>query len=70
MATELLKMTAQIVTSHVSMNEVTSHELINEIKSVYNTLAVLAGEKAASAESRSIYRSNQRNSRTQTRSSY
>ena len=50
MATELLKMTAQIVTSHVSINELSSQELINEIKSVYNTLAMLAGEKGASGE--------------------
>ena len=50
MATELLKMTAQIVTSHASINELTSQELINEIKIVYNTLAVLGGEKGASAE--------------------
>ncbi len=45
MASELLKMTAQIVTSHASINELTSQELIDEIKSVYSTLAVLAGEK-------------------------
>jgi predicted transcriptional regulator len=32
------------------MNELSSQDLINEIKVVYNTLAVLAGEKAASAE--------------------
>jgi predicted transcriptional regulator len=50
MATELLKMTAQIVTSHASMNELTSHELINEIKTVYNTLSVLSGEKASHDE--------------------
>jgi predicted transcriptional regulator len=50
MASELLKMTAQIVTSHASINELSSQELINEIKVVYNTLAVLAGEKGASAE--------------------
>ncbi len=50
MATELLKMTAQIVTSHASMNEMSSQELINEITSVYNTLAALAGEKAVAVE--------------------
>ncbi len=32
------------------MTELTSQELINEIKVVYNTLAVLSGEKGASAE--------------------
>ena len=50
MSTELLKMTTQIITSHASMNELTSQQLINEIKIVYNTLAVLAGEKGAPAE--------------------
>lgn len=50
MATEILKMTAQIITSHASINELTSQELVNEIKVVYNTLAVLSGEKGASAE--------------------
>jgi predicted transcriptional regulator len=50
MASELLKMTTQIVTSHASINELSSQDLINEIKVVYNTLAILAGEKAASAE--------------------
>jgi predicted transcriptional regulator len=50
MASELLKMTAQIITSHASINELSSQELVNEIKVVYNTLAVLAGEKGASAE--------------------
>jgi predicted transcriptional regulator len=50
MASEILKMTAQIVISHASINELTSQELVNEIKVVYNTLAVLSGEKGASAE--------------------
>lgn len=50
MASELLKMTAQIVTSHASMSELSSQDLINEIKGVYNTLAVLSGEGASSAE--------------------
>jgi len=50
MATELLKMTAQIVTSHASMNELSPQELINEITSVYNTLAALAGEKGVALE--------------------
>jgi predicted transcriptional regulator len=50
MATELLKMTAQIVTSHASINELSSQELINEIKGIYNTLAVLSGEKGVSEE--------------------
>jgi predicted transcriptional regulator len=50
MATELLKMTAQIVTSHASINELSSQDLINEIRIVYNTLAVLAGEKGVTSE--------------------
>jgi predicted transcriptional regulator len=50
MASELLKMTAQIVTSHASMNELSSQDLIDEIKGVYNTLALLAGEKAGSVD--------------------
>lgn len=50
MSTELLKMTTQIVTSHASINELTSQELINEIKSVYSTLSVLLGEKGVLPE--------------------
>jgi predicted transcriptional regulator len=50
MADELLKMTAQIITSHASINELTSQELISEIKEVYTTLAVLSGEKGSPAE--------------------
>lgn len=50
MASELLKMTAQIVTSHASINELSSQDLVNEIKIIYNTLAMLSGEKAASEE--------------------
>ncbi len=50
MSTELLKMTAQIVTSHASMSEMTSLELINEITSVYNTLLALSGEKPLAME--------------------
>lgn len=50
MSTELLKMTTQIVTSHASINELTSQELINEIKTVFSTLAVLAGEKGPATE--------------------
>ena len=43
MATEVLKLTAQIVVSHVSMSELTSAELIEEIMSIYNTLSALEG---------------------------
>jgi len=44
MASEVLKLTAQIVISHVSMSELAPGELIEEIKEVYNTLAFLEGE--------------------------
>jgi predicted transcriptional regulator len=43
MATEVLKLTAQIVISHVSMSELTPKELVEEIKGVYNTLIALEG---------------------------
>jgi predicted transcriptional regulator len=46
MATEALKLTAQIVISHASMSELTPKELIDEIKSVYNVLASLEGREA------------------------
>jgi predicted transcriptional regulator len=48
MATELLKLTAQIVISHASMSELTPKELVEEIKDVYNLLASL--EAGAPAE--------------------
>lgn len=41
MATEVLKLTAQIVISHASMSELTPKELVEEIKDVYNTLIAL-----------------------------
>lgn len=50
MSTELLKLTAQIVTSHASMSELSPQDLINEIKNVHATLAVLAGERVMAAE--------------------
>lgn len=46
MASEVLKLTAQIVISHASMSELSSGELIEEIKEVYHTLASLEGETA------------------------
>lgn len=58
MATELLKLTAQIVISHASMSELTPKELVEEIKDVYHLLASLeaglpaeeaAAEKTAEA---------------------
>jgi predicted transcriptional regulator len=50
MATEVLKLTAQIVISHASMSELTPKELVDEIKGIYNALASLeAGEAEAEA---------------------
>jgi predicted transcriptional regulator len=43
MASEELKLTAQIVMSHASMSELTPQELIDEIKGVYDMLASLEG---------------------------
>jgi predicted transcriptional regulator len=43
MASEVLKLTAQIVISHASMSELTPQELVEEIKDVYNLLASLEG---------------------------
>ena len=44
MASEVLKLTAQIVISHASMTELTPNELVKEIKEVYSVLASLEGE--------------------------
>jgi len=44
MATEVLKLTAQIVISHASMSELTPKELVEEIKDIYNLLSSLEGE--------------------------
>jgi predicted transcriptional regulator len=41
MATEVLKLAAEIVVSHASMSELTSAELVEEIKDIYNVLASL-----------------------------
>jgi len=41
MASEVLKLTAQIVMSHASMSELTPEELVVEIKEVYNVLSSL-----------------------------
>lgn len=43
MASEVLKLTAQIVMSHASMSELTPEELVEEIKEVYGVLASLEG---------------------------
>ena len=54
MATEILKLTTEIVVSHASMTELTPDQLVEEIKSVYNVLASLEGgvilEERAEAE--------------------
>jgi predicted transcriptional regulator len=41
MASEVLKLTAQIVISHASMTELSPAELVEEIKEIYNALASL-----------------------------
>jgi predicted transcriptional regulator len=46
MASEVLKLTAQIVISHASMSELTPKELVDEIKDIYNVLAALGGGEA------------------------
>ena len=47
MASEVLKLTAQIVISHASMSELTPAELVEEIKDIYSLLASLEGGEAA-----------------------
>jgi predicted transcriptional regulator len=47
MATEVLKLTAQIVISHASMSELTPKELVEEIKDIYGLLSSLEGGVAA-----------------------
>lgn len=41
MASELLSLTSQIVISHASLSELSTKELIEEIREVYNTLSSL-----------------------------
>ncbi len=43
MASEILRLTAEIVVSHASMSELTPAELVEEIKEVYSVLATLEG---------------------------
>ncbi len=47
MASEELKLTAQIVISHASMTELSPQELVEEIKEIYYVLASLDGGTAA-----------------------
>ena len=46
MATEALKLTAQIVISHASMSELTPKELVDEIKGIYNVLTAIEAAEA------------------------
>jgi predicted transcriptional regulator len=46
MATEALKLTAQIVISHASMSELTPKELVEEIKDVFNVLTAIESAEA------------------------
>jgi predicted transcriptional regulator len=46
MATEALKLTAQIVISHASMSELTPKELVDEIKSVHSVLSAFETAEA------------------------
>ena len=46
MATEALKLTAQIVISHTSMSELTPKELVDEIKSIHSVLSALETAEA------------------------
>jgi predicted transcriptional regulator len=46
MASEILNLTTQIVSSHASMTELSPKELVQEIKAVYRVLASLEDEAA------------------------
>jgi len=46
MASEILKLTAQIVMSHVSMTELTPAQLMDEVKEIYGLLVSLEGAVA------------------------
>jgi MucR family transcriptional regulator, transcriptional regulator of exopolysaccharide biosynthesis len=55
MSSEVLKLTTEIIISHVSMTELSPEQLVDEIKAVYNVLTSLDGgvilEEAAPGES-------------------
>jgi len=57
MASEVLQLTARIVTAHASMTELSPRELVQEIKKVHSVLASLAGEEAAPAAMAPVARS-------------
>lgn len=46
MASEILKLTAQIVISHVSMTELSPKEVVEEIREIYQLLTALEGREA------------------------
>jgi predicted transcriptional regulator len=43
MTSEILKMTTEIVVSHASLTELTTEQLVDELKAVYNVLSSLDG---------------------------
>ncbi len=43
MASEVLRLTSQIVIAHASMSELTPQELVEEIKEVYQVLSAMEG---------------------------
>lgn len=43
MASEVLKLTVQIVMAHASMSELSPEQLVDEIKEIYNVLSSLEG---------------------------
>ncbi len=43
MSSEVLKLTTEIVINHASLTELTTEQLVDEIKAVYNVLASLEG---------------------------
>jgi len=49
MASEVIKLTAQIVMSHASMTELTPTQLVEEIKEIYSVLASLEGGEVVEA---------------------
>ncbi len=50
MATEILKLTAQIVISHASMTELSPRELVDEIQEIYQLLSSLEAGRVLPAE--------------------
>jgi predicted transcriptional regulator len=44
MSTEILKLTTEIIVSHATITELSTEQLVEEIKAVYNVLSSLDGE--------------------------